>query len=206
MTPTLGEFINEVVQKEGLRLYFDTTVILDLLRPERRPESQQLLQIIGANRWTCISSYYARMEALDAEQEHMWLRGKLRRREYIPRLIVRPRAWREIRRERELRPQDLTRISNEFHKKLVTEIAWFIKWVDLDKEGWEEATTLASGTSISAPDSIHVATALRNDCHILVTSDEALREVAANSIRLEDPKVLLGSLKELGETTADAHR
>ena len=197
MTPTLDEFIHEAVQKVGLRFYFDTTVILDLLRPKRRPQSRELLQIAQSQGWTCVSSYYARMEALAVEQEHTWLRGQLRRGEYLERLIFRSRRELEIRRGRELTRQALTRISNQFHKKLVTEIEQFIEWVALDQDGWEEATTLASRTNISAPDSIHVATALRTNCHILVTSDEALRELAADAIRLEDPKVLLASLKKI---------
>ena len=198
MTPSLDQFVQEALEKEGLRFYFDTSVILDLLRPRRRPESREVLQIAQSQAWTCVSSYYARMEALDVEQEHTWLRAQLRRGEHIERLIFRPRRVREIRRERELSRGALTRISNRFHKELVTEIEQSIYWVELDKLGWEEATTLATNTNISAPDCIHVATALRNNCHVLVTSDEALQDLAAESIHLADPTMLLASLRALG--------
>ena len=196
MTPDLDDFVNEAIQKEGLRFYFDTTVILDLLRPQRRPQARELLQTARSKGWTCVSSYYARMEALDVEQEHTWLRAQLRRGEHIERLIFRPRRVREIRRERELSRGALTRISNRFHKELVTEIEQFIRWVQLDELGWEEATTLAANTNISAPDCIHVATAIGNNCHVLVTSDEALQELAAGSIQIADPTTLLASLRE----------
>lgn len=78
MSPTLDEFINEAVQREGLRFYFDTTVILDLLRPKRRPESHELLDVARANKWKCVSSFFALMEALDIEQENMWFRSRIR--------------------------------------------------------------------------------------------------------------------------------
>ncbi len=91
----------------------------------------------------------------------------------------------------------LTRISNEFQRKLVTEVEAFIRWVDLDRVTWEEAMTLAARTNISAPDCLHVAAAVSCKCHILVTSDQALQKLAGEILALADPQAVLSSVKNV---------
>jgi len=171
MTPTLEEFIDELLQREQPRLYFDTTVILDLLRPKRRPQSHELLDLARGNKWECVSSYFALMEAFDIEQENLWFRARIGAGEDADLLLRR-------RKRRDLARQALGRVSVRLYRKFREDLQDFISWAILDDEGWEEALRLAMNTNVRAADCIHVAAALTAKCSLFITSDEALRDLA----------------------------
>lgn len=196
MTASLDDFVRDEIEREGLKLYFDTTVILDLLRPKRRPESHRLLEIAQGNSWECTSSYFALMEALDIEQENMWFRSRIRAGEDVERLLRR-------RRERDLSTRALGRVRNQLYRKFVDEVQDFISWVTLGEEAWEETLGLAMSSNINATDCVHVATALTTDCNLFVTSDEPLGDLADQHICSANPAQLLSLLRRLGagETT-----
>lgn len=81
MTSDLAQTLAEAVARGAPTLYLDTHVLLDITRPQRRSESRQLLEGWRARSWTCTSSYFALMEALDVEQESMWFRSMIRKGE-----------------------------------------------------------------------------------------------------------------------------
>ncbi len=195
MTPALDDFVRETIADQRLRIYFDTTVILDLLRPDRHrgaQDSVDLLDLAIANKWECAASYFALMEALDIEQENMWFRSRIRAGEDVDRLFKR-------RRKRDpLSPQSLGRLSNQLYRRFVVEVQDFISWVTFEAEGWEQALELAMRSNIRAPDCIHVATALANSSHTLITSDDELRDLARQHIHTANPPELLASLRRLG--------
>ena len=181
MMPTLEEFVKEEIQEHGLRLYFDTSVILDLLRPNRRPQSQELLDLTMANDSECTSSYFALMEALDIEQENMWFRNKIRAGEDVDSLLRR-------RQKRDpLSPQASGRLFNQMYGRFVKEKQDFISWVILDEEAWDEALRLAMTSNIRAPDCIHVAAAVTMNCNMMITSDEILRDLANQHVHTANP-------------------
>lgn len=196
MIVSLDDFIRDAIEREGLQLYFDTTVILDLLRPKRRPESHRLLEVAQANNWTCTSSYFALMEALDIEQENMWFRSRIRAGKDAEFLLRR-------RRRRDLGTHGLGRVSTRLFRRFVVEVQDYISWVILREDGWDESLRLAMSSNINATDCVHVATALTARCNLFVTSDEPLRDLVDQHIRSANPPQLLASLRRLGaEETA----
>lgn len=188
MTATLQDFIHDLLQKEEPRLYFDTTVILDLLRPERRPQSHELLDLARGNEWECISSYFALMEAFDIEQENLWFRARIAAGQDADLLLRR-------RQRRDLATQALGRVSARLYRKFREELRDFISWAILDEDGWEEALRLAMSSNIRAADCIHVAAALTGGSNLFITSDEALRDLALEYIRTANPVQALAVLR-----------
>jgi len=197
MTTSLDDFVREAIADQGLRIYFDTTVILDLLRPERRRDSQnsvELLNLAIANKWKCAASYFALMEAIDIEQENMWFRSRIRAGEDVDRLLSR-------RRKRDpLSPQALGRLSNQMYRKFVVEVLDFISWVTFEAAGWEQALELAMTSNIRAPDCIHLATALVTGSNLLITSDEELRDLAKQHIQTAKPPEMIAVLRRAAAT------
>ncbi len=182
------------MRESGLSLYFDTTVILDLLRPARRPlarHSVELLERALESEWRCTSSYFALMEALDIEQENMWFRNRIRAGEDVDALLRRRRKRDQLSR------QAHGRVSNQLYRRFVEEVQDRISWVALDNEAWEQALTLAMSSSIRAPDCLHVATATADGCHLFVTSDEILRELAEEHIRSANPVQVLAAVRRI---------
>jgi len=54
----------------------------------------------------------------------------------------------------------------------------FLKKLLLSEEGWQVALDISSDSNIWSPDAIHLATALSNDCDLLITSDTKFRAEA----------------------------
>lgn len=176
----------------SVHLYLDASVIVDIVRPEARPESRGLLEMALAKGWRCTSSVFARMEALDTEQTKEWLRQGIGAGRD-------PKSLIHDMRERILPPETLAMVRKDFHTGLA-QVEDFIRWRRLDRRGWEEAITLAMTTNIWAPDCIHVATALREGCQVLITSDGFLaRVVREKTIASDKPEQVLPALRSLAQ-------
>jgi len=171
------------------RLYLDANVILDALRPERRQASLELVRESHAQRCECVSSYFAAIEALDKEQENAWARQKIRSKHKFEWIVRR-------RRLRDLKPQTLTRIANEFFGQLLGAPLSAVTWVTVDKDVWEDTISLAATTNVNAPDCIHIATAMAYECDVLVTDDQGLLGLAQEHIAATDSEHVLKTLQE----------
>ncbi|MCH8815327.1 MAG: hypothetical protein IH957_09575 [Chloroflexi bacterium] len=195
MSQSLDSFLSAVIQQRPVRLYFDTNVILSILRPKRSGDAKyatDLLDIAVGNGWDCICSYLGFMEALDIEQENMWFRNRTRAGEDVDRLMRR-------RHDRDpLSPQATGRIVNQLFERFVTEEKDLVTWTLPSEEEWEEAISLAINTPIRAPDCIHAASAITNECDVLVTSDRLLKDFDRNRIRGATPRELVAALKLIG--------
>ena len=181
---------------EAPNLYLDTPVILHLLLPSgERPEAEELLRRVLDLDWTLTTSTYARMEALERLQESAWVRRE----------VLRRKEWRAIREQlnrgmdREpLSSRTLHRLERTFDSLFYfLDEARAFSLVSLNDDGWNTASALAATTHISATDSIHVATALQERCHVLVASDTQLRNAASSHIRTGDPASLNAILRRL---------
>lgn len=139
-----------------------------------------------------MASYFGQMEALDVEQEHRWFLTRLRAGEHTERLLRR-------RRQRDLTKQQLRRVSTAFHTALLEQdVQDKVSWLALGAEETEQALTLAETTNISAPDCLHLATALQAGCDILVTSDEGLKNAARPYIAAVTPEELVAAIRARG--------
>jgi predicted nucleic acid-binding protein len=131
------------------------------------------------------------MEALDVEQESMWFRSMIRKGQHLEWLL-------RNRRRRELTSRARGRAVAVFYKQFVAEVQDYVEWLFLDTDGWEEAIRIAMQTDASAPDCIHVATAVSHGCDVLVTSDEPLRRTAAGEIDAATPEEVVSWLDAAG--------
>jgi predicted nucleic acid-binding protein len=183
------QLVQRALQRGHLKLYLDTNFLLDLVRPKRRTASAELFAEACSRGWTCSSSYFAQMEALDVEQEHAWFLAKLRAGEHTEKLL-------RGRYKRDLTKRQLRLASKRFFTTLVERaVQDNVRWIALGKQETEQAMTLAAETNISAPDCLHVATALQAGCDVLVTSDDGLRDAARPHIFAVKPEELLAAIR-----------
>ena len=190
MPINLRSALDAALREGTLHFYLDASVLVDIVRPETRPESRDLLEMALAKGWRCTSSVFARMEALDTQQTKEWLRRGIEAGQ-DPKSLVRGMS------ERSLPRESLVVVTNEFHAGLA-QVHYFVRWRRLDRRGWEEATRLATTTNTWAPDCIHVATALRAGCNVLVTSDTFLaKTVRQKTMASDGPAKVLKELKSL---------
>ena len=193
MASSADQLVQQALQSGHLELYLDTTFLLDLVRPERRPKSAELFEEARSRGWTCSSSAFAQMEALDVEQENAWFLARVRAGEHIERLLRR-------RRERDLGKNQLLRVFKRFSVALEKRgVRESVQWIALGDEETERAMNLAMETNMSAPDCLHVATALQAGCDVLVTSDGPLRDAARSHITAVTPEELLKALRGTAE-------
>ena len=73
-----------------------------------------------------------------------------------------------------------------------------IKYFHLTGEGFDIASGLCAHTNISAPDCLHLATALEARCDVLITTDEHFLEEAKDYIRICRPEQIDNVLVSLG--------
>jgi predicted nucleic acid-binding protein len=188
----LGAALDAALKRGGVHLYLDANILIDIVRKGRHPESLELFEKALARKWRCTASTFARMEALDIEQTNKWIQQRIRAGEHPDRLLRRLR-------ERDLPTRTLKDLQREFYSSFLAGADPLVHWRQLDGEGWDLATELALTTNIAAPDCIHVATALRAGCDILVTWDQPLEKMASERhIASANPKDLLDKLRARG--------
>lgn len=148
-------------------LYLDSNVILDVLRDRQRHGelvSLKLLERAKRDKWFVSTSPFAIMEILDVEQDDMFFQIKVSEGNTVADVL-------RIRRQRDLSKEQLNSISKRIEDKLRVAYGYIDYW-ELDSKGFDRAVKLAQTTNISAPDCIHLATALELHCDVLVTTDE----------------------------------
>ena len=74
----------------------------------------------------------------------------------------------------------------------------FMKFYNLTEDGWSSAFSICATTNISAPDSIHLATAKEAECDLLVTSDRFFCKNAIDFIPSCLPEKFEATLVDLG--------
>ena len=129
------------------------------------------------------------MEVLDAEQDDRFFQIKVSEGSTVGEVL-------RIRYRRDLPKQLLDKISRRIEEKL--RIAYsHIQYWELKVEGFDRAVELARGSNISAPDCIHLATALEVGCDILVTADEFFMKEAKEYIATSLPEAVEEELRKL---------
>ena len=169
-------------------IYIDTNIIVDVIGGKRR-SSIHLMETIKEKKWKCSTSHFALMEALDVEKDNMFIFNKLKEG-FTFKKILRKRS------EKDLPKNDLENIYNKLYNSFFISYK-FVQFFWLTKIGWEKAIELCRKTNISAPDIIHLATAIEAGCDILVTSDEIFCKNAIKFIPSSLPENFREELKKL---------
>jgi len=168
-------------------IYIDTPILIDVLR-DRRTASLRLLEDARQRTWMISTSVFAVMELLDVEQDDRFFILE----------VTKGRPVSNVLRERYARnlPQGER---NSIEKKVrdFLDVRYpFIQYFHLAAEGFNRASGLCANTNMSAPDCLHLATALDAGCDVLITNDEHFLKEAKDYIEACKPehvhKVLTG--------------
>lgn len=150
-------------------LYVDTNVFAGILEGQHKA-SVHLLETIKEKRWRCSTSIFTLMELSEIRQDNKFIYNQLALGTHVK------KAFRSLD-QKNLSPYDLD-ITQERIDVLFSQNYPFVEFFSLEKTGWDRALELKATTNISAPDSIHVATAIEAGCDVLVTLDTLLRKEA----------------------------
>lgn len=170
-------------------IYLDTPIVIDVLR-NRGPASLRLLEGARQRGWRLSTSQFTIMEVLDAEQDDRFFILE----------VTKGRTVSSVLRDRYKR-----KLSEAERKSILKKVQDFlevryplIKYFHLTDEGFNRASGLCANTNISAPDCLHLATALEAGCDVLVTTDDHFLEEAKDYIKICKPDHIHEALTSLG--------
>ena len=183
-----------MLRKSKLHIYLDTNVILDAIY-KRYPPSEILVDKIRKERWKCSTSRFTMLEMLDILHEERFAYN-LQVQGILPSKI---RDYMGVRRQKKwaLPKRELDEIRIEIYDVLGKDFK-FIKFRHpLTSRVWDKADDYCAVTCISAPDAIHLASAIELNCDILVTRDGDFHEIADEFILTIFPEQINNALKQL---------
>lgn len=150
-----------------MKIYLDTNILRDCLK-NRNIQSIRLMEIIRQKKIECITSAFALMELMDNEKEHSFFFKKLSKGMGVNKIL-------NERKNKELNPYDLGEISNQIDAFKQTYN--FLQFVVIKEvAGWQMAIDVCRQGCVSAPDSLHFASALGSGCNLLVTNDTSFKK------------------------------
>jgi len=170
-------------------LYVDTPILIDVLR-DRRTASLKLLEDARQKVWRVSTSQFAVMELLDTEQDDKFFILEVGKGRTVA-SVLRERYRRKL-------SEDARRLIENRVKDFLEVRYPFIQYFHLTGEGFDIASGLCAKTNISAPDCLHLATALEARCDVLVSTDEHFLEEAKDYIEVCQPENVQHTLIRLG--------
>jgi len=155
------------------KVYIDTNVIRGCVR--RRPDfSPALLKAIHRQNLQCITSIFTLLELWRIEKEEDFF-FKMVHRGYDLNTILRERG------DPRLTDSELNEINSRLDKFFNEHD--YITPVQLVGDGWQFALDIARTTNVQPADIIHLATALGEQCDLLVTNDSPFTSQAKQFVK-----------------------
>ena len=163
--------------KAPYKIYLDTNFIRDIME-RRSNKASHLIETIrnlrSKKKCSVYTSAFLLMELCDAKKDDLFFNEAIRKKFEFKKII------------RERHNPNL----EEHHFKIISEYLDnllesypFLEKLSLSEEGWQFATHISSNSNIWSPDSVHLATALSNECDILVTSDTQFKKEANKIVK-----------------------
>ena len=154
--------------KKSKIFYIDTNIALDYITG-RNTQTISVLERIKSKGWKCISSSFLTMEAADYKKDNLFLADKAFEKKWDMRRIVRGTYNKDLRR-------------GDFEKTL----DWFVEFLGkynlelfdflISNENWFLAQNIAFNSNLSAPDVVHLSSAIigatSGQCQVLITNDK----------------------------------
>lgn len=170
-------------------IYLDTPILVDVLR-NRRTASLTLLEEARQKMWRISTSQFAVMEVLDVEQDDRFFILEVTKGQTVT-SVLRDRYKRKL--------PEIERKSIQSKVEDFLDVSYpFIQYFHLSAEGFNSAIGLCANTNISAPDCLHLATALDARCDVFVTTDEHFLDEAKGYIEACRPEHIHNTLVRLG--------
>lgn len=178
---------------EGVpHLYLDTNVIVDAI-DNRWPPSRSLMEKIPTVGWECSTSRYTILEIMNIRQEEKFIDNRLAEGLTLSQAYGKLRGARRWGRLA-LKRRELLSIYDQVTEAL--QRYPFIKFQQPLAALWDDAVEYLAATNTEVPDSIHLATAVGIDCHVLVTRDQDLQKIANEFIPTVPPEHVEKALRE----------
>jgi predicted nucleic acid-binding protein len=178
-------------------LYLDTCIILDDVYGRRQSSKlllEQAKKEVEQGNWLCSTSRWTMVELFDNMKEEL----------YVKNLRADCELWSSIGRKIGNRHQkealtkpELDTIWKQLHE-YTTEKYPFIKFkYPITEAMWNKAEDYCSGTNISSPDALHLASALEIECNILVSTDGDFMAIAKDYINTVQPSDIDKAISKL---------
>ncbi|MBN1188908.1 MAG: PIN domain-containing protein [Dehalococcoidales bacterium] len=152
-------------------LYLDTSVLAGVLQKEHNA-SVSLIQTIVKKNWHCSTSIFASMELFDISQDNQYVLNQLQ-------LGVHIKKAHKALDQKTLSTSSINEIRRSVDRLFAVQCP-NLNQILYKKQTWNKAWTIKASTCISAPDVIHMATAMEAGCDLLVTLDSFfLKEAVA---------------------------
>ena len=188
---TIATFFNDVVRGVVTPiLYFDINVFMDII-DKRDRNSLNLYYYARKHQWECVTSIFAKVEALEVKQIQRFKSEKQKigwSNNYIKRRLH----------KRDLSPYILENISKSLSLRLKNRCEGFKQYSCLVEDGWVKAEEVKQKTNLTDKDSIHLAEALAIACDLFVSRDDFLLSAAKKYIWAESPDSLIDILNSVG--------
>ncbi len=168
--------------------YIDTNIALDYITG-RNTQTISVLEKISNRGWKCISSSFLTMEAADYKKDSLFFTEKALEKKWEIRRIMRETYNKDLRR-------------GDFEKTL----SWFTDFLGkynlelfdflVTTDNWFLAQNIAFNSNLSAPDAVHLASAIigatSRQCQVFITNDKFF---AAEANKIIEGHKLKGRLK-----------
>jgi len=170
-------------------LYVDTNVFVEIIEGQHQA-SIHLIETAKEKKWRCSTSIFTLMELSEIRQDNKYVYDQLGLGTHIK------KAFRSLD-QKNLSLSELKQIQGKIDA-LFTNTYPFVEFFALEEKGWDRALDLKATTNISAPDAIHLSTAIEAGCDVLVSLDAFLIKEASKYIRTCSPENTQSVIIELG--------
>lgn len=170
-------------------LYLDSNVIIEIIEGQKQ-ESVYPIENAKENGLVIYTSNFTLMVLLDVRKGNAFILKKLGEGDTLKKIL-------RQRYDKDLSLEILQDVYNKVKNKFLIPYK-SVSFLMLTEDGWNKATDICTNSNISAPDCIHVATALEAGCDIFVVSDEFLKKKASEFIKACLSRDTNNTLRELG--------
>lgn len=157
-------------------IYLDTNIIIDEVEKRNRKTITFFEKLRTVGDWEAVTSIFAIVEAIDVE-------GQIA---HAANLVQNRMSWDEIAKQR---TKVLSQTERDWAVKHVEEFRernQKAKIYEFKEQGWETALEVMRNLDISAPDALHVATALNARCQVFLSKDTTLIAAIAKNPAYDD--------------------
>ncbi len=151
--------------------YIDTNIALDYITGRNR-QTILILDKIKDKGWKCVSSSFLAMELADYKKDSLFIIDKAIEKKWEMRKILRESPKKDLKRGDFEKVYDWFNEFKQDYKNI--ELFDFLK----DSDDWQIAQGISFNSNLSAPDVIHIASAMLGSvvdyCQVLITHDEVL--------------------------------
>jgi len=185
--------------RKSKTFYIDTNIVLDYITG-RNTQTISVLEKIKSKGWKCISSSFLTMEVADYKKDSLFFVDKAIDKRWEMRRIVRESY------KKDLRAGDFEKVFDwfvEFLNEYNLELFDFL----VTAENWFLPQKIAFNSNLSAPDAVHLASAMigayNGQCQVFITNDKFF---AAEANKVIGNRKLTGKLKLKIMTIAEVEK